>query len=81
MRESLTSATACSASATLITGSVGPKVSSTMQSIVWSTSASSVGAVEAPGPGDAVAADAHARALGERVGDVRLDDLRAGAPR
>ena len=34
MRESLTSATASSASATAITGSVGPKVSSVMQRIV-----------------------------------------------
>ena len=36
-----------SASATLITGSVGPKVSSTMQRIEWSTSVSTVGSIEA----------------------------------
>jgi hypothetical protein len=34
---------ACSASATFMIGSVGPKVSSTMQLIEWSTSASTVG--------------------------------------
>ena len=40
---SLASATASSASATLITGRVGPKVSSVMQRIEWSTPVSTVG--------------------------------------
>ncbi len=41
--ESFASRTASSASATFITGTVGPKVSSVMQDIVWSTSTSTVG--------------------------------------
>ncbi len=41
--ESFASRTASSASATFITGTVGPNVSSVMHDIVWSTSTSTVG--------------------------------------
>ena len=41
--ESLARRIASSASATFMIGSVGPKVSSVMHSIVWSTSTSTVG--------------------------------------
>ena len=48
--ESFASRTASSASATFMTGSVGPKVSSVMAVIEWSTSASTVGSKKRPSP-------------------------------
>ena len=54
-------------------GSVGPKVSSVMHFIVWSTSTSTVGSKKRPAPGACVAAGEHARALLHGVGDVVLD--------
>ena len=46
--ESLARRTASSASSTTMTGSTGPKVSSVMMSIVWSTSTSTVGSNHRP---------------------------------
>ena len=46
--ESFAIRTASSSSATFITGMVGPKVSSVMQDIEWSTSTSTVGAKKLP---------------------------------
>ena len=47
---SLASSIACSTSRTFITGITGPKVSSRITFIEWSTSAITVGSYQSPGP-------------------------------
>ena len=65
---------ASASSATFITGSVGPNVSSVMHAIEWSTSASTVGSKNVPVPvGLPPASDPRARR--HRVVDVTLHDV------
>ena len=75
---SLASSIASSASRTFITGITGPKVSSRITFIEWSTSAITVGSYQSPGAVLALAAGEDAGARRARVLDVVGDDLDLG---
>ena len=69
----MASRTASSASATRMIGSVGPKVSSVMHFIEWSTSTSTVGSKKRPAPCTAWPPASMRAPFSHSVGDVSLD--------
>ena len=75
---SLASSIACSTSLTFITGITGPKVSSRITFIEWSTSAITVGSYQSPGAVLAPAAGEHPGAGRARVLDLLGDDVDLG---
>ena len=76
---SFASRIASSASRTFITGRIGPKVSSVITFIVWSTPVSTVGSKNWPGAGAPLPAHEHLGALVDRVLHVVLDLVRSAA--